>query len=416
MATVRFNLKRPSAETSSIECILSDGRQYRIRLATSLSVKTKHWSKVHNKALSADPNAVSINKHINELGAKILDVYLEAKRNNILPNRKYLNDKLEAKPEPEGLKEKSFFVLWDLFIESQTLQANSLKKYKSLKAHLEAFNDKKTILEIDQINEILLEDFQTFLYKERELNTGSAEKYIVIFKIFMNWCVKRKYTTNLDYKAFRPISQPEGLKVIMTNNDLSKLRTCDLGAKGYLKNVRSLFLLACSTGLRFSDFSRVKEAHLKEDGEGASLSISLEKTSTPVSIPLTIEALAIVKDLINGKVKQISNQKMNDYVKELCEKAKIDEPFEVTKYVGKAKSRSTIPKYKLVSTHTGRRTFATNLLLQGIPAEVVMKYTGHTQYQTFAKYVNIPKVAEHKMVRQALEASFNLQANMWRAS
>jgi len=65
-------------------------------------------------------------------------------------------------------------------------------------------------------------------------------------------------------------------------------------------------------------------------------------------------------------MRPISNQKMNKYVKELCELAELDEQFEVNTFKGKIKTTTFQPKHELVSTHTGRRTFATNLLLKGL--------------------------------------------------
>ncbi len=118
--------------------------------------------------------------------------------------------------------------------------------------------------------------------------------------------------------------------------------------------------------------------------------------------PLTPEAADICLKLIDGSVHHISNQKMNTYVKELCEKAEIKEPFEKHIYKGRDKTVLVVPKYELISTHTGRRTFATNLLSRGVPAEVVMNFTGHRDYKSFSKYVNIPKRTQMEVVKKAL--------------
>jgi integrase len=160
--------------------------------------------------------------------------------------------------------------------------------------------------------------------------------------------------------------------------------------------------------LRYSDFSRIGKQHLKKTDDGYVLEIRQEKTDDFVNIPLTGESLKTVNDLISGTIHPITNQKMNSYVKDLCEVAEINEPFEVHSYKGREKQTETVPKYKLVTTHTGRRTFSTRLLSRGVPAEVVMKFTGHKDYKSFIKYVNIPKEAEMKIVRKALEGNKNL--------
>ena len=85
----------------------------------------------------------------------------------------------------------------------------------------------------------------------------------------------------------------------------------------------------------------------------------------------------------------ISNQKMNDYLKELGELAEINEPVRETYYKGNERIDEVTPKYALLSTHAGRRTFICNALALGIPAQVVMKWTGHSDYKAMKPYIDI---------------------------
>lgn len=403
MARISLSLKTPNSERSQIWATISDGREVNIKLYPGVTIKSKHWSKQSKTILSGDPNAIAYNKRIKNFSKKALDTYLEAKDSGIQPDADYIKEKM--KPQ-EVDKPLTFWELWDLFIVSKKglFKKHSFIKFGSLKCHLERFEKfQKRNLNLEKITQEQLEDFQSFMYEKQNLNTQSTGKYIGIFKIFLNWCVKRRYTENIDFKYFTPIRQPDGLKVIITPDELEKIRKADLGEKSYLKNARELFILSCLVGLRYSDYSRINREHLKKDGEGNSyLQIRQQKTEEFVELPLTEEVEMIVKRLIEGHVRSISNQKMNTYVKELCEIAKINEPFEKVTYKGRDKQIETVSKYELISTHTGRRTFATNLLNKGVPAEVVMKFTGHRDYKSFAKYVNIPKRTEMEIVRNAL--------------
>ncbi|RYE54766.1 MAG: site-specific integrase, partial [Sphingobacteriales bacterium] len=85
----------------------------------------------------------------------------------------------------------------------------------------------------------------------------------------------------------------------------------------------------------------------------------------------------------------ISNQKLNEYIKELCEKAGINEPIEIVRFNGAKRIATTYPKYELIGVHTGRKTFATLSLERGMSAEEVMTITGHKDYQSFKRYVKI---------------------------
>jgi len=411
MASIHYYLKRPQAEKTSIICILEDGRDYMIKLYPGISIKSKHWSKKNKNVLSADPRAAKINQYLQDYSTKVFGIYLDAKIDNIQPDINYFKRRLAADP----VETSTFWQLWENYLKSKegAFKKSTHAKIGSLKIHLEKFE--KEIgepLALDRITIQLMEDFQNFLYHKQDLNTGTTQRYIKLFKMFLNWCVKRRYTDNMDYRNFTPIHQPDGLKVIMTDEDIRKIKKADLKDKNHLKNVRSLFFLACNCGLRFSDFSRISKEHLKKTDHGYTLDIRQEKTEDYVSIPLTRESLKTVKDIISGKIHIITNQKMNVYVKDLCEAAGINESFEVHKYKGKEKETQSIPKYKLITTHTGRRTFATRLLARGVPAEVVMKFTGHKDYRSFLAYVNIPKEAEMKIVKKALEGN----ANMWIAS
>ena len=256
----------------------------------------------------------------------------------------------------------------------------------------------------------MLGRIQDFLYKVpnkgKGLNTQTTAKYIELFKMFLNWAVQHKYTDNTNFQEFKAIQQPDMLKVVLTAEDIEKIKKAPLTGKNYLVNVRDLLILSTLTGLRFSDYCRVKSEHIKNyEGRGKKLKIRQEKTNEFVEVPLTQEAECIVNRLISGETHPVSNQKMNEYVKDLCKEAGVDELFEIHKFKGKNKTTTRQPKYELITTHTGRRTFATNLMLKGIPAIIVMGYTGHKDIKSFMKYVNIPKIAEMDLILAALTKS-----------
>jgi site-specific recombinase XerD len=412
--TVNYHKKNPNDKISPVICILSDGRNYRVKLYTGLKVARLTTGKNKNK----DTGDAAVNLELygpNNYGERIKKIYIEAKKIGILPDRQYFVERLKAKPVE---KISGFWNLWEQFVQTGKLyrfKPATVKKYTSLKNHLKDFEKTGQKLDLETIGESILEDFQAFCYTKepKPLNTGTTAKYIGLLKMFLNWCHKKGHMGNTFWRYFSPIRQPDGLKVIMSDQDIDSITKVDLKEKNHLRNVRALFILSCETGLRFSDYTRINSQHLKQDGDGYNLEIRQTKTDEHVSIPLTETALNTVRELINGKYHAITNQRMNEYVKNLCELAEITEPFEVHKYKGRDKTVEIIPKHKLVTTHTGRRTFATNLLNKGVPAEVVMKFTGHKDYRSFAKYVNIPRRAATEMVRQALEGKKTNDKNMW---
>ena len=151
---------------------------------------------------------------------------------------------------------------------------------------------------------------------------------------------------------------------------------------GYLKNTRKLFLVGCTTGLRVSDLMRIRQFDLKND----SLELVTKKTNQPITIPLDPR----VKDFI-AEVRPISHQKFNKYIKVLCKKVGLIDPMKG--YIRNKQNKRVLgvyPKYKLITSHTMRRSFATNLYGK-VPTVVIMAITGHTTEKSFLTYIKKPQ-------------------------
>lgn len=189
--------------------------------------------------------------------------------------------------------------------------------------------------------------------------------------------------------------------VYLTPEELERIRTLRLDAStvndpahpisgdwlakriSALSRARNLFLIGCYTGLRVSDFSRLREAHI-----GRFITIKTKKTGTPVVIPIH----PVVREIIDSGFDLsdvVSDQKLNIHIKELCRLAGIDEEVLVNKNVGGRNTEVVLPKYKLVSSHTARRSFATNAYKAGVPTLAIMKITGHKLESTFLKYIRV---------------------------
>jgi integrase len=180
--------------------------------------------------------------------------------------------------------------------------------------------------------------------------------------------------------------------VFLTKAELDKIENADLPeTKLYLYRVRDVFLFQCYSGLRYSDVANLKRCDVHDDF----FEITTVKTCDSLRIELNKHTKTILDkykmyDFPKGKaLPVISNQRMNEYVHELCEEAKIDEPVRQTYYKGNERIDVVLPKHKLVGTHTGRRTFICNALGMGIPPQVVMKWTGHSGYKAMSPYIDV---------------------------
>ncbi|RAJ95425.1 site-specific recombinase XerD [Larkinella arboricola] len=175
--------------------------------------------------------------------------------------------------------------------------------------------------------------------------------------------------------------------VYLSDEELTRLFTLDLSHNARLDRIRDLFLIGAYTGLRFSDFSELRPENITHNGR--ILTRKTLKTSERVSIPLNPNVLAILAKYEGVPPQTISNQKMNDYVKELCQRAGLTERIEVSRTKGGLKQTRYLEKWELVTTHTARRSFATNAFLAKVPTVSIMKITGHKSEAVFLRYIKI---------------------------
>jgi len=214
-----------------------------------------------------------------------------------------------------------------------------------------------------------------------------------LLKWFLRWAFKKGLHQNNAYDSYKPKLKSTQKKIIfLTWEELNKLREFEIPAtKQALDRVRDVFLFQCFTGLRYSDVFNLRRSDIKGDH----IEVTTVKTSDSLIIELNDHSKAILdkyKDVVfeDDKVLPvITNQKMNDYLKELAELAGIDEPVRQTYYRGNERIDEVTPKYALLGTHAGRRTFICNALALGIPPQVVMKWTGHSDYKAMKPYIDI---------------------------
>ena len=135
------------------------------------------------------------------------------------------------------------------------------------------------------------------------------------------------------------------------------------------------------------------------------ISLTTVKTADAIRIELNKYSRAILDkyaaDHFEGNLALpvISNQKMNDYLKDVGKACSLDAPITITYYKGNERIDEVFPKYELLGTHAGRRTFICNALSLGISPQVVMKWTGHSDYKAMKPYIDIADAAKVEAMR-----------------
>lgn len=203
----------------------------------------------------------------------------------------------------------------------------------------------------------------------------------------MNEATERGLNTNLDFKKrkFKKVTENAD-KVYLTINELKRMFELDLSEDTRLERTRDLFIVGCFTGLRFSDFIQLKKENIID---GNKIKIRTQKTGETVVIPLHPYVKTVFETYDGELPKPISNQKMNDYLKEVAKKAKIKERVEIGITKAGVLQKKLYKKHRLITTHVARRSFASNLYLADVPSITIMKTTGHQTEKSFLRYIRI---------------------------
>ena len=309
-------------------------------------------------------------------------------------NRHGQNEKTELASADTSNVPSNFYEAFDDFVRVCGRQNDwthsTFEKFAAVKNHLKNFRSE---LSFEFFDEEGLTEYVQYLREEREMRNSTIGKQLSFLKWFLRWSFKQGMHSNNAYDTFKPKLKDTHKKIIfLTWEELNKLREFKIPpTKQALERVRDVFLFQCFTGLRYSDVFNLRRSDIKGDH----IEVTTVKTSDSLIIELNDHSKAILEkykdvEFENDKaLPVITNQKMNDYLKELAELAEINEPVRQTYYKGNERIDEVTPKYALLGTHAGRRTFICNALALGIPPQVVMKWTGHSDYKAMKPYIDI---------------------------
>ena len=377
----------------------------RIEFTTGYRIDAAKWDSDKQRVRNGCSN--KLKQPASEINASLLGYYTEVQEifkkfevEEIMPTPEQIKEAFNAlhKPIEEVKQRKStpnaFYKAFDEFVRDCGRQNDwtdsTYEKFAAVKNHLMNFRDGLTF---DFFDEKGLNDYVTYLRDVKEMRNSTIGKQLSFLKWFLRWAFKKGLHQNNAYDSYKPKLKSTQKKIIfLTWEELNKLREFEIpAAKQALDRVRDVFLFQCFTGLRYSDVFNLRRSDIKGDH----IEVTTVKTSDSLIIELNKHSKAILdkyKDVAfeDDKVLPvITNQKMNDYLKELAELAGIDEPVRQTYYRGNERIDEVIPKYALLGTHAGRRTFICNALALGIPPQVVMKWTGHSDYKAMKPYIDI---------------------------
>ena len=318
-----------------------------------------------------------------------------------------------AKGRPAQLPKSIVITYFELFLREESARSQwapaTLAKMRSFQNSLEEYNSGLTFADF---NESGIDGYINYLRKQGHEETSIQKRYSNL-KWFLAWAIRKGYCSETAIQTYRPkfkvlakpvifLTRPELLKLynyqIPANQ--TKVTLKDSAGREYEKTIeeagglakaRDLFCFCAFTSLRYSDMAALK----RTDITGDSIIITTKKTNDRLEIPLNKYSRAILdkyaglNDPRGLALPVISNQKMNDYLKDLCELCDFREAVSKVYYKGGQRIEETREKWELVGTHAARRTFICYALTKGIPPQIVMKWTGHSDYKAMKPYIDI---------------------------
>ena len=409
----RFYLRLPKAKNETLISLMLSYQGRRLVYSTGYSIHPKDWDFRAQRpiAQARRPDLFTIQRQLEDLASYCIDIFIASNYGAISPED--FKDRLDILTGRTETQEASinasnviqgkvnFFEFIDQEIaemKATNMKQGSLKVFKVHAAIIKEFAaeayPKRKVFDYEDVDwnfRLKLIDWLT----ERNVQLAYGNKTLKMLRQFLERARRKKLHSNTDYHGVGwtvTRKKAEGQKVILTNEELQHLANLDLS--GHLGKVRDICLIGAGTGQRYSDFCRYSPDNFYRTINNIPiLSLISTKTETPAKIPLNIFPWLIpVLEKHGYTTPRMSMQKFNDGIKVVCKQAGFEEKIlKIEQYMGrKARiEKYYAPKYKEVSSHLCRRSFATNLYRMGYSLAQIMPMTGHTTESQLRQYIGI---------------------------
>lgn len=423
---VKYFILKSKSTRNSIYIRFWDSNRIDQKAKTGLSVNFLDWSskreEVKNNSSAKDRDFT--NYKLRELRNVILENYnIDYNSNNEINSnwlKKQINDFFERTDKNEEYK--IYLSEWIAKFFNEINERNSrgnkysdvrIKRLKVVQNKILSYETNNNVkIKFTEIDYKFYNSFLEYFRVKEKINENTIGSYIKILKYWLKISEIEGIKVNPYYKHSDFAAPSNKTKdVYLSEDEINLIFNYDFSKSVRLDNTRDNFIIGLRTGLRISDFlTKLKEFNINDDY----IEIETTKTGENVVIPLHKQVKSILEKR-NGKLPhKISDAKFNKYIKEVCAEvginelvdgAKIESKKDNKNFFGKEieisnKNRKTsgkYPKYELITSHTCRRSFASNLYGK-IPNLSIMAITGHKTEAQFLKYIKItPKEHAQKL-------------------
>lgn len=425
MATVNL-LLRTKKNPANINIRFSNGRAIDIFSKTNVFIDPKNWDSEKGKIRNVIevPNRDSLNIKFSELKTYVLNEFNASYMDGEIIDKEWLDKtinkffkrptgEVNKKNEPNRIYFVDFSTWW--LDEKANTWKNSKNKYmaksakKQYKSHLEIikkFESKfKTRLKFKNLSEEIINSIINFMEESENYEYNTVKRHIGRFKFFCNRAEAENIDINKNFKErFFATKTEEIMEPYLNEAEIEKIFKEDFSHDLTLDNIRDNFIIGLWTGLRVSDFNnKLDITNIQDDF----IEIQTEKTDIWVSIPVHPQVRYILNKRCGLLPEKLSDQKFNIHIKTICQICNIDNEIK-GKLFDKDTKRNKVgiyPKYKLVSSHICRRSFATNLYGL-VPNSVIQAVGGWSTEKMMLKYIKKTKREHAEILRDTWKKKY----------
>ena len=407
MKMVQFFIQSKSEEDqASIYTRVRFGRKMDLRVRTNLIVQTNKWDSDKGWVKNARTSELKeLVVSLSELKYRIEESYLQAERTRVTVDKEWLMNLINPIQETKNENELPLTLVeyFDYYIKvkESTAAKESVKKWSSVRQKIIAFQkSSRSVVLLKEVNEQFRIDFEDFCKKKQKLSANYFERVLSFIKTICKHAGQNNIDISPQLHGLR--AKKEAVhKIYLTREEIELLHKSKM-PNDDLENSKDWLVISCNTAQRVSDFMNFKKSDMVDIVNGSNriqaIKITQQKTGKLLEIPL-FKMVREILDKRGGEFPEaISDQRYKTNIKKMCQLVGIDEVVFGSKMDKKTKRLVTgyFPKYQLVSSHVGRRSFA-SCQYGHLPNTHIMAYTGHSTEKQLLAYIGKPQAEVSKL-------------------
>ena len=367
-----------------------DGNKHPFKWNTNIAINEKYWSKKKQRAIltALHQESIQINEELNAVDETINRIYNKL-RGTLITNE-ILRQKITNGNFVDAASQDFFKFARN---NNLRLKTDTMRTWNATVSIIEGFQKKYGSIGFESFSVEFYNKFKDYCFKDLGYKDSTFSTRIGNLKAILRNAEEMGIVVNQGYKSrsFKKIKYVSNA-VYLSEEEILRLRDFDFKGIASYREIADDFIVRCYIGTRFSD-SDIKKSNIITEKGIDFLKIFTKKTLTQVHIPVHKTARKIL-DKYDWSIKKFSNAHTNEALKDIFRIAGFTSVISLAETVNGEVRIIEKQKWELISTHTARRTLATNMFLFGVSPSLICVITGHTTEKQLMDYVKADNLSK----------------------